>query len=236
MSGRTDKLTFLPGPKLNHVQTYSPPPDHGLALIYQDDALLVLNKPSGLLSVPGRGPHKQDSLLTRVRNRFPDAECVHRLDMETSGLMVIALGKAVQRALNKLFQQRRVRKHYIAVVDGHVDPPAGEIHLPLVCDWPNRPLQKVDHTLGKPSTTRFRVLHHDPLKQTTRVGLQPETGRSHQLRVHMQALGHSILGDRLYASVQVGGKAPRLLLHASALAFPHPSGGHATSFYCQAPF
>jgi tRNA pseudouridine32 synthase/23S rRNA pseudouridine746 synthase len=218
------------------VQDYNPPPDSGLALIYQDDALLVLDKPSGLLSVPGRGTSKQDSLLTRTRKRFPRAECVHRLDMETSGLMVIALGKPVQRLLNRLFQQRQVRKHYVAVVDGRVDPPAGEIHLPLICDWPNRPRQKVDHAQGKPSTTHFHVLRHDPLNQTTRIALQPETGRSHQLRVHMQSLGHCILGDRLYASAQVGSKAPRLLLHASALAFSHPLNGRSSRFYSEAPF
>jgi tRNA pseudouridine32 synthase/23S rRNA pseudouridine746 synthase len=218
------------------VQHYNPPPDHGLALVYQDDALLVVDKPSGLLSVPGRGADRQDSLLTRTRKRFPQAECVHRLDMETSGLMVIALGKQVQRVLNRLFQQRQVRKHYVAVVDGRVAPPTGEIHLPLICDWPNRPRQKVDHTVGKPSTTRFHVLHHDPLNHTSRVALQPETGRSHQLRVHLQSLGHAILGDRLYASPQVVSKAPRLLLHASALAFSHPSSGQTTRFYSQAPF
>ncbi len=218
------------------MQDYNPPPDSGLALIYQDDSLLVLDKPSGLLSVSGRGSHKQDSLLTRTRKRFPQAECVHRLDMETSGLMVVALGTPVQRALNRLFQRRQVRKRYVAVVDGRVDPPTGEIHLPLICDWPNRPRQKIDYAKGKPCTTRFRVLHHDPLNHTTRVALQPETGRSHQLRVHMQSLGHCILGDRLYAPPQVSSKAPRLLLHASVLAFSHPSSGQTTSFYSQAPF
>jgi tRNA pseudouridine32 synthase/23S rRNA pseudouridine746 synthase len=218
------------------VQPYNPPPDTGLALIYQDDALLVLDKPSGLLSVPGRGADKQDSLLTRARQRFAHAECVHRLDMETSGLMLFALGKRVQRMLNGLFQQRRIGKHYIAVVDGRVALPVGEIHLPLVCDWPNRPRQKVDHALGKPSTTRFRVLGHDTCNDTTRVALRPETGRSHQLRVHMQSLGHSILGDRLYGPADTRNRASRLLLHASALTFRHPASGRPSTFYSKAPF
>jgi len=218
------------------VQDYTPPPDNGLALIYQDETLLVLDKPSGLLSVPGRGACKQDSLLTRTRKRFADAECVHRLDMETSGLMVMARGKPAQRALNRLFEQRRVRKHYIAMVEGRITPAAGEIDLPLICDWPNRPRQIVDHAAGKPSTTRFRVLQHDPQRNTSRVALQPVTGRSHQLRVHMHSLGHSILGDSLYAPAAVERQAPRLLLHASALAFKHPRSGRASHFFSRAPF
>jgi tRNA pseudouridine32 synthase/23S rRNA pseudouridine746 synthase len=218
----TDKLALYRVPEPNQVQQqYAPPPDDGLVLVYQDDSLLVVDKPSGLLSVPGRGAERQDSLLTRARKRFPGAECVHRLDMDTSGLMVIALGKPVQRLLNRLFEQRRVHKHYVALVDGRVDPPKGEICLPLSCDWPNRPRQIIDPAGGKPSTTHFRVLGHDRLNRTSRVALQPETGRSHQLRVHMQALGHSILGDRLYAS---------------ALAFTHPVNGQPTGFYSQAPF
>ena len=218
------------------MQPYNPPPDTGLALIYQDDALLVLDKPSGLLSVPGRGADKQDSLLTRARQRFAHAECVHRLDMETSGLMLFALGKRVQRMLNGLFQQRRIGKHYIAVVDGRVALPVGEIHLPLVCDWPNRPRQKVDHALGKPSTTRFRVLGHDTCNDTTRVALRPETGRSHQLRVHMLAIGHAILGDQLYASVSAQKKSSRLLLHASVMTFHHPVTGDEINLQSAVPF
>jgi len=218
------------------VQDYNPPADTGLALIYQDDSLLVLDKPSGLLSVPGRGPDKQDSLLTRARKRFVDAECVHRLDMETSGLMVMARGKAAQRALSGQFEQRQVGKQYIAMVQGRVAPASGEIHLPLICDWPNRPRQKVDPAGGKPSRTHFRVLRHDPRLNTSRVALQPLTGRSHQLRVHMQSLGHCILGDRLYAPADVAARAPRLLLHASALAFRHPRSGHASHFFSRTPF
>jgi tRNA pseudouridine32 synthase / 23S rRNA pseudouridine746 synthase len=218
------------------VQDYSPPPDHGLALIYQDDSLLVLDKPGGLLSVPGRGAGKQDCLLTRVRKRFADAECVHRLDMETSGLMLVARGKPAQRTLSRLFEQRLVYKHYIAMVQGRVTPMAGEIHLPLICDWPNRPRQRVDHAAGKPSTTRYRVLHHDRASNTTRVALQPLTGRSHQLRVHMLSLGHSILGDSLYATAGTETPPSRLMLHATALAFRHPLSGRASHFFSRAPF
>jgi tRNA pseudouridine32 synthase/23S rRNA pseudouridine746 synthase len=218
------------------VQPYRPPPDTGLALVYQDDDLLVVEKPSGLLSVPGRGTEKQDSLLTRARKRFPHAECVHRLDLETSGLMVFALGKPGQTALNRLFRQRRICKNYIAVVDGRVAAGGGEIQLPLICDWPNRPRQKVDYLRGKSSTTRYRVLEHDTRRDTTRVALQPETGRSHQLRVHMQWLGHSILGDQLYAAPEPRDRATRLLLHASALSLPHPVDGRSRHFYSRVPF
>lgn len=218
------------------MQDYNPPPDQGLAVIYQDEMLLVLDKPSGLLSVPGRGPGKQDSLLTRARQRFADAECVHRLDMETSGLMIMARGKDAQRVLNRLFEQRRISKHYTALVQGMVSPANGEIDLPLACDWPNRPRQKVDHSLGKPSATRYRVLRHDRQRDATRISLQPLTGRSHQLRVHMQSLGHSILGDRLYAPPAAAAQVPRLMLHASALAFRHPRSGRASHFFSRAPF
>lgn len=218
------------------MQDYNPPPDNGLTVIYQDETLLVLDKPSGLLSVPGRGPGKQDSLLTRARRLFADAECVHRLDMETSGLMIMARGKTAQRALNRLFEQRRISKHYTAVVHGAVTPGAGEIRLPLICDWPNRPRQVVDHVLGKPSATRFRVLQHDRHRNATRVSLQPLTGRSHQLRVHMQSLGHSILGDPLYSAPGAASQAPRLMLHASAIAFRHPRSGLASHFFSRAPF
>jgi tRNA pseudouridine32 synthase/23S rRNA pseudouridine746 synthase len=218
------------------VHAYQPPPDTGLAIVYQDDELLLLEKPSGLLSVPGRGADKQDSLLTRVRKRFPQAECVHRLDMETSGLMLLALGKQAQTVLNSLFRQRKIHKDYVAVVDGRVAPGGGEICLPLICDWPNRPRQKVDYVNGKPSTTRYRVLEHSAQHGTTRVALKPETGRSHQLRVHMQSLGHSILGDPLYAAPGPRDRAMRLLLHASGLSFRHPVDGRPRHFFSRVPF
>ncbi len=205
-------------------------------MIHEDEALLVIDKPSGLLSVPGRGTEKQDSLLSRARRHWPEAECVHRLDMETSGVIVLAIGKPAQRVMNKLFQQRRVKKNYIAVVDGHIVSQNGEIDLPLICDWPNRPRQKVDFKSGKPSRTHFSVLAHDHDDNTTRLALRPATGRSHQLRVHMQALGHCILGDSLYASPWARDKAKRLMLHASEISFEHPLNGRHSHFSARIPF
>jgi tRNA pseudouridine32 synthase/23S rRNA pseudouridine746 synthase len=215
---------------------YQPPVDHGLPILYSDDALLVVNKPSGLLSVPGRGEDKQDCLLSRLQAMYSDALIVHRLDMETSGVMVLARNKEVHRRLSGLFEQREVLKKYIAVVDGRIEDTEGKIDLPLICDWPNRPRQIVDHIQGKPSVTRYKVLRHDVEKNSTQVELEPETGRSHQLRVHMQSLGHPILGDRLYANEQQQLKAPRLLLHATSLSFTHPLTAEPMRFVCEAPF
>jgi len=215
---------------------YQPPVDKGLDILYDDDALLVVNKPSGLLSVPGRGEDKQDCLISRVQIAFPDALIVHRLDMETSGLMVLARNKIMHRQLSGLFQQREVQKHYVAVVDGVLKEATGSIDLPLICDWPNRPRQKVDHQQGKPSLTRFSVLGPGIDTCSTRVELIPETGRSHQLRVHMQSLGHAILGDRFYANEQARVKSSRLLLHAVLLAFMHPVSAEPLQFVNEAPF
>jgi tRNA pseudouridine32 synthase/23S rRNA pseudouridine746 synthase len=211
------------------MSPYLPPPHGALDVVYQNDALVVVNKPSGLLSVPGRGADKLDCMASRVQADFADALIVHRLDMETSGLLIFARGQAAHRALNYAFQTRQVDKSYVAVVDGRPAADAGEIALPLICDWPNRPLQKVDHDIGKPSLTRYKVLSHDPETDTTRVALEPLTGRSHQLRVHMLSLGHAILGDALYASENVQKMAPRLLLHACALSIPHPVSGERLS-------
>jgi tRNA pseudouridine32 synthase/23S rRNA pseudouridine746 synthase len=215
---------------------YVAPPDSGLDILYQDDSLLVVNKICGLLSVPGRGAGKDDCLASRVQAIYPDALIVHRLDMETSGLMVLARSKAMHRHLSILFQNRQVEKHYTAIVDGALAHTRGEIDLPLITDWPNRPLQKVDHEIGKPSLTRYRVLAYDAANDSTRLALEPETGRSHQLRVHLMSLGHPILGDTLYASVAVLAKAQRLLLHADFLAFTHPLNGEKLAFSCAAPF
>jgi tRNA pseudouridine32 synthase/23S rRNA pseudouridine746 synthase len=215
---------------------YQPPTDQGLDILYQDDTLLVLNKPSGLLSVPGKGVDRQDSLATRVQREFPDAVVVHRLDMATSGIMLMARGKAAQSSFSKLFQQRQLQKTYIAVVDGRLEQGSGEIDLPLITDWPNRPKQKVDFEHGKPSQTRYQVLQYNAADNTTRVQLQPITGRSHQLRVHMQQLGHAIVGDRLYASEAVQAKADRLLLHAESIGFTHPLTMQDMLFDSQAPF
>ncbi len=226
MAENVDNVTF----------NYQPPADKGLDILYGDDALLVVNKPSGLLSVPGRGEDKQDCLISRVQMEFPDALIVHRLDMETSGLMVLARDKMTHRQLSGLFQQRKVQKHYVAVVDGVLKEATGSIDLPLICDWPNRPRQKVDHQQGKPSRTRFTVLGPGVDAYSTRVKLIPETGRSHQLRVHMQSLGHAILGDRFYASEQARAKSSRLLLHAVSLAFVHPLSAEPLQFASEAAF
>jgi tRNA pseudouridine32 synthase/23S rRNA pseudouridine746 synthase len=215
---------------------YIAPPDHGLDLVHLDPSLLLVNKPSGLLSVPGRGAGMDDCLASRVQAVYADALIVHRLDMETSGLMVLARNKEMHRQLSILFQNRQVDKRYIAVVDGALAESSGEIDLPLITDWPNRPRQKVDHDSGKPSLTRYRVLAYDAGSHSTRLALAPETGRSHQLRVHLMSIGHPILGDALYASPALQAKAPRLLLHAAFLAFTHPLQGEKLAFSCPPPF
>ena len=201
-----------------------------IELIYADNALLIVNKPSGLLSVPGRGEAKQDCLIKRVQTNYSDALIVHRLDCDTSGLIVLARGKEMQRNLSILFQNRQVEKRYIAVVDGQLAQDSGEINLPLTVDWPNRPLHKVDFETGKPSLTLYRVLSYIAASLCSRLELIPETGRTHQLRVHMQALGHPILGDSLYAGALIRAKAERLLLHAEYLSFTHPESGKPLEF------
>lgn len=218
-----------------------PPVPPGLALVHADAALLVFDKPAGLLAVPGRGEDKQDCLAARAQAEFPDARVVHRLDMATSGLIVLARGAPAQRALNLAFEKRQVHKQYEAVVSGRLEPavtddPWNLIDLPLIVDWPNRPRSIVDHTIGKPSRTRWRVLGHDPQAGTTRVLLEPVTGRSHQLRVHLLALGHPILGDPLYAPAAARVAAPRLLLHARRLALFHPVTGEPLVFDSPPPF
>lgn len=194
--------------------------DAPLRIVHADERLLVVDKPAGLLAVPGRGADKQDCLIHRVQREIPEALIVHRLDMATSGLLLLARGPLWQRELSIAFAQRRVAKRYIAVLDGVLAPVGaqGEVDLPLIADWPNRPLQKVDREHGKPALTRWQVIAVD--EQTTRVALEPVTGRSHQLRVHMRELGHPILGDTLYASPAQCARAERLLLHACRLELP----------------
>lgn len=207
--------------------------------LYVDDSLLVVDKPSGLLAVPGRGADKQDCLSKRVQARYPDALIVHRLDMATSGLMVLARGPAVQRTLSMAFAAREVGKRYTAVVAGRLEAPQeawGVIDLPIIADWPNRPLRMIDHQHGKPSITRWRVLGYDESGSSTRVELEPVTGRSHQLRLHLRELGHPILGDTLYAPADIHAMAERLLLHAGSLRFVHPATGESLAFACPAPF
>ena len=207
-----------------------------LALIHVDDALIVADKPAGLLSVPGRGPEKADCLIARVQSLYADALTVHRLDMATSGLIVFARGPSMQRALSLAFAQRRVHKTYVAVVDGLLADDSGQIDLPLAADWPRRPRQRVDVEAGKASLTHWTVLTRDALQGRSRLALQPFTGRSHQLRVHLAAIGHAILGDDLYAESAVAQAAPRLLLHASALQLAHPATAGNLRFELDAPF
>jgi tRNA pseudouridine32 synthase/23S rRNA pseudouridine746 synthase len=199
---------------------------------HADYSLLVVEKPAGLLAVPGRGEAGRDHLVGRVQRTYPDALIVHRLDMSTSGLMVLARGAAVHRLLSAAFANRQMVKRYIAVVEGWVVADTGEIDAPLIADWPNRPRQKVDRLHGKPSLTRWRVLERGD--GCTRLALEPVTGRSHQLRVHLQSIGHPILGDELYALAPP--RAPRLLLHAEHLAFAHPASAAAMAFSSPAPF
>jgi tRNA pseudouridine32 synthase / 23S rRNA pseudouridine746 synthase len=195
----------------------------------------MVNKPAGLLSVPGRGADKADNLASRVQNEFPGAFSVHRLDMGTSGLLVFARNQDMQRRLSLLFRERRVNKCYVALVAGQVRFTAGEVDLPLVPDWPDRPRQKVDFASGKPSLTRYRVLAHDAAMNTSRVELEPVTGRTHQLRVHMAAIGHPIIGDLLYGE-DTGSNAGRLLLHSRLLSFTHPLSGEPLTLTCEPPF
>ena len=215
---------------------YQPPPDNGLEICYLDDELIVLNKPSGLLSVPGRGEDKQDCLVSRVQREFPEALTVHRLDMGTSGLVLMALGKQMQGRMGYLFQQRRVGKRYVAVVAGLPAPEQGEIDLPLITDWPDRPRQRVDHEIGKRAITRYQVLGYDADAGTSRMRLLPQTGRTHQLRVHMMSIGHPIVGDELYADDKWRRAAQRLLLHAEQLRFVHPRTGRQMLIEREAAF
>lgn len=235
-----------------------------LNVVHEDAHLLVLDKPADLLAVPGRGPDKADCLSARAQRRWPDALVIHRLDQATSGLIVLARSPAVQRQLSAAFADRRVHKRYEALVHGRLvlpptppapapasdtaadnrAPPSGDrptplsgwalIDLPLIVDWPNRPRSKVDAATGKPSQTLWQPLAYDPASDTTRVALAPITGRSHQLRVHLMALGHPIVGDTLYGAA--GDTAPRLMLHACALGLTHPVSGAALRWDSAAPF
>jgi tRNA pseudouridine32 synthase/23S rRNA pseudouridine746 synthase len=201
--------------------------------IHADASLIAVDKPAGLLAVPGRGDDKQDCLWTRLRAAFPDALVVHRLDQATSGLMIFARGPVAQRTLGRAFETRQVDKAYVAVVAGRPDDDEGTIDLPLAADWPRRPCQRVDPA-GKPARTHWRVLERGD--DTTRLALQPLTGRTHQLRVHLAAIGHPIVGDALYAPERWCRRSPRLLLHATALALPHPADGRRLALRCAPPF
>ncbi|WP_195820842.1 pseudouridine synthase [Roseobacter sp. MH60115] len=211
---------------------YAPPQDP-LVVLHEDAEVLLVDKPAGLLSVPGKGPELADCLLARVQAAFPDALLVHRLDRDTSGVMIFALTPHAQRHLGLQFEKRMTQKTYVARIWGVPTKKTGTVDLPLIVDWPNRPRQMVDFEKGKPAQTDWRVLKDEG--DTARVRLHPKTGRSHQLRVHMLALGHPILGDPFYAT----GPArdfPRLMLHSLELRFKHPQGGRSMKIRAAAPF
>ena len=219
----------------NAYTIYKPPKHTGLDILFQDEHVLVVNKPAGLLSVPGNSVEKQDCMVSRCQAEFGDIHIVHRLDMSTSGIIAFARSKDAVRAMNKLFAERKVSKTYVAIVDGMVAQDNGEINAPLMVDWPNRPMQKID-ARGRPSHTLYQVLERNPADNTTRVQLTPITGRSHQLRVHMMSIGHAILGDEFYAPDAAFHKANRLLLHAAELAFVHPITGQPVQIHCSPDF
>ncbi|MGK0267926.1 MAG: tRNA pseudouridine32 synthase/23S rRNA pseudouridine746 synthase [Paraglaciecola sp.] len=214
------------------ILNYNPPLEPYLDIVFQDDDIIVFNKPSGLLSVPGK--EHADCLQARAQRVFPTATIVHRLDMATSGLMVMALNKSAHRHISKQFELRETTKTYQAVVFDNVQQDSGEINLPLICDWPNRPKQMVDHEQGKKALTHWRVIERNA--NTTRVELKPVTGRSHQLRVHMLSMQHPIIGDTLYAHSQALEMANRLNLHAMLLSFRHPVTEQMLYFESQVPF
>ena len=215
---------------------YQPPVHAGLDILYEDEYLLIVNKPAGLLSVPGRGAEKQDCLISRVQLTHPSALIVHRLDMATSGILVLALDKDTHRLLSQQFQQRAISKQYVAVVKGHINPEEGMIDQPMICDWPNRPKQMIDLNQGKPAQTYYKVLEYKAANDTSRVLLKPVTGRTHQLRLHCQYLGHPILGDELYGDIDTQKASPRLLLHASMIGFEHIYNSKQIEVYCEIPF
>ncbi|MBP0481549.1 RluA family pseudouridine synthase [Sagittula salina] len=214
------------------MSTYDPPKGD-IPILHEDSDLLVVDKPAGLLSVPGKGEDLADCLLTRLETAFPTVRLVHRLDRDTSGVMVFALTAHAQRDLGAQFEARKTRKIYVARVAGRLTPKAGDVDLPLIVDWPNRPRQMVSLETGKPALTGYKVLRTSD--EESRVRLFPHTGRTHQLRVHMLALGHPILGDELYAP-ETAAQFPRMMLHAEELRVNHPESGRGMSFRARTPF
>lgn len=213
---------------------YKPPLEPFLPVLHADEDLLVVDKPSGLLSVPGKAPEHGDCVESRARAAHDLARIVHRLDMDTSGVMVLAMNPAAHRHLGLQFERRKTRKTYIADLWGVLADNTGEVDLPLICDWPNRPKQMVCHENGKAALTKWQVIGRSD--RTTRVRLFPHTGRSHQLRVHMLSLGHPILGDRFYAEGDALTASDRLALHAESLELHHPTGGERVTFRSPCPF
>ena len=217
---------------IDPTDAYNPPNDP-LVIIHDDHEVLLVDKPAGLLSVPGKGEHLADCLLTRVQAAFPMALLVHRLDRDTSGVMVFALTRNAQRHLGLQFEKRQTKKTYVADVYGVPSEKSGTVDLPLIVDWPNRPLQKVCHETGKAAQTDWKVMRTKG--NVTRVRLMPLTGRSHQLRVHMLAIGHPIMGDPFYAT-EPEMAAPRMMLHSEELRINHPENGRGMKFRAKAPF
>ncbi|MBF7073870.1 RNA pseudouridine synthase [Glaciecola sp. MH2013] len=213
---------------------YQPSQRPNFSLLYQDDDILVCDKASGLLTVPGKALEHRDSLQSRIQRVFPSATIVHRLDMATSGILIMALNKPAHVHLSRQFELRQTSKRYYARVFGHLEKSEGKIDLPLICDWPNRPKQMVDQERGKPSQTYYKTVSKG--QYSSLVELTPITGRSHQLRVHMLAIGHPILGDRLYAHEQALAKSPRLCLHAQMHRFKHPISGEEMCFESEHSF
>ncbi len=215
------------------MQSAYTPPNDPLSVLYEDGTIVVVDKSAGLLSVPGRGPHLADCLISRIAAIYPDVLLVHRLDRDTSGVMVFALTRDAQKALGQQFERKQTQKTYVARVSGQLQADSGTVDLPLIVDWPNRPKHMVCHETGKPAQTDWRVV--DRSSHETRVSLTPKTGRTHQLRLHMMALGHPILGDPFYAS---GADADyhRMMLHSEALSLTHPNSGEHVEFHAPADF
>jgi len=215
------------------------PPQSPLQILYQDDDLLALSKPSGLLSVPAKNKDHQDCLQTRAEAEFPEARLIHRLDLDTSGVFLMALNKPAQAHINLQFEKRKTQKYYIAHVWGHVNEDSGQVDLPICVDWDNRPRQMISHEHGRASQTEWQVIEREYLEDGTafsRMKLKPLTGRSHQLRLHMKEIGHPILGDVFYAPLDLQEKASRLLLHAESLTIQHPGNREMITFTDPAPF
>jgi tRNA pseudouridine32 synthase/23S rRNA pseudouridine746 synthase len=219
---------------MHTLQNYNPPQTPWLEVLHVDQEILVLNKQSGLLSVPGKPESHKDCLEARAKQKYVGARTIHRLDMETSGVVVMARNKESQAHISKQFELRKTKKIYIARLAGLLREDTGEIDLPLICDWPNRPKQMVDHQQGKPALTYFTVLERSV--DTTRVEFRPKTGRSHQLRVHALSIGHPILGDNLYGDTSTKEAAARLQLHAASLTLSHPVTGQEMTFNASIPF
>lgn len=223
--------------KLHTQQDFiAPYCEEAVAILYQDQDILLVNKPSGLLSVPGRHPANKDCVISRVQENYSDARIVHRLDMDTSGIMVLARNADSHRQLSRQFEHREITKQYIADVYGELQHDSGSVDLPIMTDWPNRPLQKIDHQHGKKALTHYQVLERNTELHSSRLLLKPVTGRSHQLRIHLAEIGHPILGCDFYAHEQALAMSPRLLLHAQQLCFKHPVSDEQIVGDCPSPF